>query len=274
VHGPQHSPIIDPQLLMLAYRSGIFPMSDARDDQEVFWVEPKRRAILPLNGFRCSHSLGRTLRRGIFNVTCNAAFAEVIDACAAPRQGVGGVGSETWISERLAASYCALHAAGRAHSIECWEGGGDGAQRLVGGLYGVGFDRVFCGESMFSRASDASKVALAWLVAALRHCGVILLDCQFLTDHLASLGAVEISQKRYLRLLAAAQTDHWPASTAPPGLAAGSGLATGSGPAAAAGGRPPLALPAGFAGLLDLAKSSGVSSSPGNFIAQSFTQTS
>jgi leucyl/phenylalanyl-tRNA--protein transferase len=271
---------------MLGYRSGIFPMSDSRSDRDVYWVEPKRRAILPLDGFRCSHSLGRTLRRGRFTVTCNAAFAEVIAACAAPRQTEGG---ETWISERIAASYRALHAAGCAHSIECWLAGPDGAPQLVGGLYGVGFDRVFCGESMFSLASDASKVALAWLVAALRVGGVQLLDCQFITGHLASLGAIEISQKRYLQMLANAQRtrpkpagDQFAVSTAGPPAWLGAGpAATGdrsgaAGPAGALAVAPgaPLTLPDAFAALLDLAKSCGDSSSPGNFIAQSFTHTS
>lgn len=267
---------------MLAYRSGIFPMADSRTDHDVYWVEPKQRAILPVDGFRCSHSLARTLRRGRFTVTCNAAFAEVIAACAAPRQSEGG---ETWISERIAASYLALHATGNAHSIECWLAEGGSAPQLVGGLYGVGFDRVFCGESMFSRRSDASKVALAWLVAALRLGGVRLVDCQFMTGHLGSLGAIEISQARYLQLLADAQhipfADQWPGSAAPSaapaGGAASAGAATGAALAAGSALAPAgaaLALPAAFAGLLDLANSCGVSSSPGNFIAQSLTQTS
>ena len=193
--------IIAPDMLMLAYRSGIFPMADSRDDPDVFWVEPRLRAILPLDNFRCSRSLARTLRRGRFRVTCDTAFAEVMAACAAPRRET----RETWISERIAASYLALHTEGLAHSIECWvDDPADGPQ-LVGGLYGVGFDRVFCGESMFSTVPDASKVALAWLVAALRRCGTELLDCQFMTEHLASLGAVEIPQARYLTLLRNAQ---------------------------------------------------------------------
>ena len=205
-----------PELLMLAYRGGIFPMADSRDDPEVFWVEPHTRAILPLNGFRCSHSLARTLRRGHFRVSCNEAFADVMEACAAPRRARHGDASgESWISERIVASYVQLHRLGHAHSIECWQG-----DVLVGGLYGVGFDRVFCGESMFSRVPDASKVALAWLVAALRRGGVELLDCQFITPHLASLGAVEISQSRYLQRLKAAQR---------PYVAAGLGVGLGEG---------------------------------------------
>jgi leucyl/phenylalanyl-tRNA--protein transferase len=252
---------------MLAYREGIFPMADSRDDPEIFWVEPRRRAILPLDGFHLSRSLARTLRRGRFAVTCNAAFAEVMEACAAPR--IDGDG-ESWISERIAASYQRLHELGRAHSIECWQGG-----LLVGGLYGVGFDRVFCGESMFSHERDASKVALAWLVAALQRCEAELLDCQFMTPHLASMGAVEISQRRYHALLKAAQRPY--SVLAGDGGAAGDGLglgdAAGEGVAAADAAGLAVALPAGFAALLEDA-AAGSSSSPGNFIAQSLTQMS
>ncbi len=260
VHAPQPASPIDPELLLLAYRSGIFPMADTRDDPEVFWVEPRHRAILPLDGFHCSRSLAKVLKRGTFRVTCNADFAAVIDACAAPRRDT----AETWISGRIRASYLALHALGHAHSIECWHDTPEGA-RLVGGLYGVGFGRVFCGESMFSRMTDASKAALAWLVAALRMAGATLLDCQFITDHLASLGAVEITQERYLALLAAAQSGV-------AGDAAGAGAAVAAAEGEAEG--TAAGLPAGFAALLDAAKSSGFSSSPGNFIAQSLTHTS
>jgi leucyl/phenylalanyl-tRNA--protein transferase len=203
----QRNPIIDPALVLLAYRSGIFPMADSRSDPDIFWVEPKRRGIMPLDGVRVSHSLARTLRRGRFRVTCNAAFAEVVAACAAPRlrESEDGESAETWISHRIAATYQKLHEMGHAHSVECWMADGEGRDRLVGGLYGVGFDRVFCGESMFSRVSEASKVALCWLAVALKMGGVELLDCQFITPHLASLGAIEISQKRYLSLLREAQ---------------------------------------------------------------------
>lgn len=258
-------PIIPPELLLQAYRAGIFPMSDSRDDPEVYWVEPKMRAILPLDGLHLSHSLARTLRRGRFRVTCNEAFDAVIDACAAPRAEA----QDSWISQRINGSYRALHRRGHAHSVEVWQTGGDGRPDgqdvLVGGLYGVGFARVFCGESMFSRASDASKVALAWLVAALRRTGAELLDCQFTTPHLASLGAVEIPQARYLDLLAAALRPEVGGATA----AGVAGAAGAGGAAAAVGG-----LPAGFAALLDEAAASGLSSSPGNFIAQSLTHTS
>jgi leucyl/phenylalanyl-tRNA---protein transferase len=263
VHSPATPPIIDPELLLLAYRSGIFPMADSRDDPEIFWVEPQHRAVLPLDGFVCSRSLARTLRRGRFTITCNAAFAAVMQGCAQPRAD----SAETWISERIAASYLALHEAGHAHSIECWQDASDGTRHLVGGLYGVGFDRVFCGESMFSLVPDASKVALAWLVASLRMAGAQLLDCQFITAHLASLGAVEVSQKRYLELLRAAQMPTEGEA------AAAVGEAEGLGDGVAAG----LALPDGFGALLAAAlaaEGAGSSSSPGNFIAQSFTQTS
>jgi len=253
MHAPAAEPI-DPALLMRAYRMGVFPMADARDDPEVFWVEPRARAILPLDRFHLSASLARTLRRERFAVTCNAAFDAVIEACAAALPGR----SETWISGRIAASYRALHRLGYAHSLECWQGG-----TLVGGLYGVGFDRVFCGESMFSRERDASKVALAWLVAALRRAGCELLDCQFMTPHLASLGAVEIAQADYLARLRAAQ--------AVCGVGEGAAI-EGDGEGDADG--LALGLPAGFAALLDEAAALGLASSPGKRIAQSLTQTS
>ena len=261
MHAPSTPPPIDPALLLLAYRSGIFPMADARDDPEIFWVEPRRRAVLPLDAFHCSHSLAKVLRRGTFEVTCNQAFAAVIEACADPRSD----SDETWISSRIARSYIALHEAGQAHSIECWQ---DGA--LVGGLYGVGFDRVFCGESMFSRATDASKVALAWLVAAMRRAGAELLDCQFMTGHLASMGAAEISQAEYLERLRAAQRP----GTAADGEGAGLGLALDLALGEAAGLGDAAGLAAGFAALLGDAAAAGLSSSPGNFIAQSLTHTS
>ncbi|WP_421839821.1 leucyl/phenylalanyl-tRNA--protein transferase [Novosphingobium sp.] len=258
--------IIPPELLLQAYRAGIFPMSDSRDDPEVYWVEPRMRAILPLDGFHVSHSLARTLRRGRFRVTCNEAFDAVIDACAAPRVDA----EDSWISLRIATSYRELHRHGHAHSIETWQEGPGGTEVLVGGLYGVGFGRVFCGESMFSRTSDASKVALAWLVAALRRAGAQLLDCQFTTPHLASLGAVEITQARYLEMLQAALAPGPGAQAGGESFAgASSGTAGAAGVAVVAG-----CLPTGFAALLVDAAAAGLSSSPGNFIAQSLTQTS
>jgi len=251
-------------MLLLAYRSGIFPMADAREDSEVFWVEPRRRAVLPLDGFHCSRSLAKVLKRGTYRVSCNAAFGRVIRECAAPRPDA----EETWISRRIEASYLELHQRGLAHSIECWRDGD-----LVGWLYGVGFDRVFCGESMFSRADNSSKVALAWLVAALRRGGGLLLDCQFMTGHLASLGAIEITQAEYLKRLRAAQIPTLGDAAA---LGAGVGVALGLGEGAADGlaSGAALALPEGFAALLGDAAAAGLSSSPGNFIEQLLTQTS
>jgi leucyl/phenylalanyl-tRNA--protein transferase len=206
---------IDPDLLLRAYSIGVFPMSDSRDADEVFWVEPRRRAILPLDGFRLSRSLRRTLRAGAFDVTCDRAFGEVIRRCAA-RQ-------ETWINGEIEESFIALHEYGHAHSIECWREG-----ELAGGLYGVNLGAAFFGESMFSAATDASKVALAWLVARLKVGGYRLLDCQFMTEHLKSLGAVEISQEDYLSALSSAL-----GSGAPDGGSAAAGGGAGDFGAAA-----------------------------------------
>ena len=191
MHSPLRAPI-PIETLLLAYRSGIFPMADSREDQEVFWVEPRDRAIIPLEGLYISKSLAKAIRQDRYIVTLDRAFEDVIHACAAPRPGH----PESWISDRIVESYVGLHRAGHAHSVECWDG-----DTLVGGLYGVSFDRVFCGESMFSRADNASKVALVWLVALMRAAGFKLLDCQFMTDHLATLGAIEMPQKAYLKLL-------------------------------------------------------------------------
>ena len=250
MHAP-HPKIIPAETLLLAYRSGIFPMADSRDDPDVFWVEPRLRAIMPLDGFHCSRSLAKLIRQERFHVTVNHAFDEVLAACAAPRAGR----PESWISERIAASYRVLHLAGHAHSVECWH---DGA--LVGGLYGVSFDRVFCGESMFSRERDASKVALAWLVVLLRRAGAELLDCQFLTEHLASLGAVELTQQQYLELLGDALRPG-PEADLPAAYAGVLAEAEGVGVGDAAGGGVPVSAGKG-------------ASSPGKLIAQSLTHTS
>lgn len=183
---------IDLNLLMRAYASGIFPMSDARDDPDTFWIEPEQRAILPLEGFKLSKSLAKTIRQDRFRVTSDTAFARVIATCAESREDR----QDTWINPDIEDAFCELHERGHAHSVECWVG-----DELVGGLYGMAMGRAFFGESMFSRATDASKVALAWLVARLKIGGFVLLDCQFITDHLQSLGAIEISQVEYLVLL-------------------------------------------------------------------------
>lgn len=174
---------------------GIFPMADSREADEVFWVEPRSRAIIPLEHFHVSRSLRRTLRSGRFTVTLDRDFAGVIAACANR--------DETWINADIERAMLELHLLGHAHSIEVWSGG-ETAQELVGGVYGVKLGGAFFGESMFSRATDASKVALAWLVARLRAGGFSLLDCQFMTGHLASLGAVAVPRERYVALLTAA----------------------------------------------------------------------
>jgi len=182
---------LDPRLLLQGYATGIFPMADSRDAAELFWVEPRNRAIIPLDHFHLSRSLRRTLRSGRFQVTRDRDFRAVIMACA-DRE-------ETWINAELESAMLALHASGHAHSIEVWSEGG-----LVGGLYGVKLGRAFFGESMFSRATDASKVALAWLVARLKAGNFTLLDCQFMTEHLASLGAITVPRETYVALLSAA----------------------------------------------------------------------
>lgn len=265
---PASQPALTVELLLLAYRSGIFPMSDSRTDEEIFWVEPRQRAIIPLDGFHLSRSLGKVVKQDRFHVTCNAAFPQVINACAAPRADH----PDTWINPAIEQSYIALHRAGHAHSIECWLDG-----ELAGGLYGVSFERVFCGESMFSRADNASKVALAWLVALMRRAGYRLLDCQFITDHLASLGAVTVPRKRYLQLLADARSDGFQASLPAAWSAlAGAQFSAGASSAGAASGS--AAAGAGAAAGAALApepveRATGASS-PGKLIAQSLTHTS
>lgn len=178
-------------LLLHAYTAGIFPMSEHRNDPDVFWVEPRRRGIFPLDGFRISRSLSRALRRDDYQVSINRDFIGTLDGCA-DRQ-------ETWISGRIADLYLQLHDSGHAHSFEIWDGA-----RQIGGVYGVSLGAAFFGESMFSRRTDASKIALAWLVAHLNQSGYRLFDAQFLTPHLASLGAIEVSRGEYRARLAEA----------------------------------------------------------------------
>jgi leucyl/phenylalanyl-tRNA--protein transferase len=174
--------------LLQAYAMGVFPMAEGRDDPAIHWVDPRRRGIFPLDGFHVSRSLARRIRRGGYEVRIDTAFAEVVDACADR--------AETWINPTIRALYLDLHAMGQAHSLEIWS-----EDRLIGGVYGVVLGAAFFGESMFSRETDASKLALAHLVAHLRAGGFTLFDTQFLTPHLASLGAVEISRADYhLRL--------------------------------------------------------------------------
>jgi len=187
---------ITPDLQLQAYRIGVFPMGESRDDPKLYLLDPRMRAVLPLDAFHLSHRLARTVRSGRFEVTADTAFAETVRACAEPRPGH----PESWINEPIVELYTELHARGDAHSIECRIDG-----RLVGGLYGVTVGAAFFGESMFSRERDASKVALVHLVARLRAAGFVLLDTQFLVgDHMRQFGAIEIPRFEYLRRLHAA----------------------------------------------------------------------
>jgi len=242
---------LDPRLLLQGYATGIFPMADSRDAAELFWVEPRNRAIIPLDGFHMSRSLKRVLRSGRFAVTHDREFRAVITACA-DRE-------ETWINAELEHAMLALHGSGHAHSLEVWSG-----DSLVGGLYGVKLGRAFFGESMFSRATDASKVALAWLVARLRAGNFTLLDCQFMTEHLASLGAITIPRETYVALLSAA-------------LGGGSAVgASATGALVEALGRAPDAAPDFLAldRLLELAGAAGMPGADGYVISQLLGQTS
>jgi leucyl/phenylalanyl-tRNA--protein transferase len=182
---------ITPDLLLRAYSIGLFPMAEDRDSTLLHWVEPERRGVFPLDGLIVSRSLSKMVRSDVYDVTADGAFREVMQACAAREK--------TWINEEILRLYGELHARGRAHSVEARLEG-----ELVGGLYGVSLGAAFFGESMFFRARDASKVALVHLVARLKLGGYRLLDTQFLTEHLASLGAVEISRADYRRRLNAA----------------------------------------------------------------------
>lgn len=182
---------LTPDLLLKAYALGVFPMAESRDDPDVFWVDPRRRGIMPLSGFHISRSLARRLRRGGIEIAVNRDFAGTLRGCADR--------PETWINATIFDLYCALHAGGFAHSIEVWRD-----DRLVGGVYGVTMGGAFFGESMFSRETDASKVALAYLVDRLNQADFALFDTQFTTPHLRSLGGHDIPRAAYHRLLAEA----------------------------------------------------------------------
>lgn len=185
---------LDPQMLLRAFASGLFPMAESADSPEIFWVEPRRRGILPLDAFHAPRSLFKTLRRGKFHCTTDRAFGRVLTECAAP----GPDREQTWINAMIADAYQELHQLGHAHSIEAWSEDGS----LAGGLYGVRLGGAFFGESMFTRVTDGSKAALAALVVRLRTGGFRLLDTQFLTEHLARFGTCEIDRKFYRSLLA------------------------------------------------------------------------
>jgi leucyl/phenylalanyl-tRNA--protein transferase len=175
---------LTPIVILNAYSRGIFPMAESRDDDEIFWLDPKKRGVMPLDGFHMSRSLRKKILKEPFQIKVNTAFQDVIRGCA-DRE-------ETWINDRIAALYFELFEVGHAHSIEVWDG-----PELIGGIYGVSLRGVFFGESMFSRRPDTSKIAMAYLVSRLKHGGFTLFDTQFLTDHLARMGGIEITRAEY-----------------------------------------------------------------------------
>jgi len=197
---------ITPDILLRAYAAGIFPMAESAEDTSLFWVEPRERGIIPIEGFHVGKRLARTVRSDEFQIRVDHDFDGVIDGCAAP----GPDRDRTWINERIRRLYGELFDLGHCHTVEVYREGG-----LVGGLYGVSLGGAFFGESMFHRERDASKVALVHLVARLRHGGYRLLDTQFLTSHLAQFGAYEVPRRQYRRMLAeavagAADWSAWP----------------------------------------------------------------
>jgi len=193
----RESPFIEitPEVLLKAYACGIFPMAESADNPALYWMEPAARGVIPLNGFHVPSRLARTVRAERFTVVCDRDFEAVIDGCAEPRRGR----SRIWINARIRRLYGALFARGHCHTVEAYDG-----DALVGGLYGVSLGAAFFGESMFHRARDASKVALVHLVARLKAGGFRLLDTQFVTDHLKTFGAAEVSRRQYHKLLEAA----------------------------------------------------------------------
>lgn len=197
---------LSPELLLQAYAAGVFPMAESRNASNIFWVDPRRRGILPLDRFHISRSLARRIRRGGYRISFDTAFERVLQGCAER--------TETWINDTIYGLCMSLHASGNAHSVEVWEG-----RALVGGVYGIALGGAFFGESMFSRATDASKVGLVYLVDRLRSAGFALFDTQFITPHLTTLGAIEITRDEYRDRLAEALalTVTFPSSTwAPP----------------------------------------------------------
>jgi leucyl/phenylalanyl-tRNA--protein transferase len=211
---------LSPEILLRAYRAGIFPMAESADDPELFWVDPKLRGVMPLDRFRVPRRLQRVVRQGKFEVRCDSNFVATMRGCAEATEGR----PSTWINEEIIRLYTALFERGYAHSVESWQ-----SDCLVGGLYGVAIGAAFFGESMFSRVADASKVALVHLVTRLRQGGYRLLDLQFVTPHLAQFGAVEVPRAHYHRLLADALRYR---AVFPLGLTGGGGDGGGVGGAA------------------------------------------
>ena len=202
---------ITAEMLLRAYAIGIFPMAEARNDPELYWIDPEARGIIPLDAFHISHSLKKTVRRGPFTVTCDTRFEEVVEACAAPAPGR----RQTWINHTIFDLCVQLFRMGHAHSVETWVEG-----KLVGGLYGISLGGAFFGESMFSTTTDASKIALVHLVARLRAGNYGLLDTQFVTKHLSGFGAMEIPRDDYRKRLTAAlaRRAHFPTELESAGL--------------------------------------------------------
>ena len=219
---------ITPQVLLKAYACGIFPMAESAEDNALYWIEPERRGILPLDRVHVPKRLARTIRKGGFEVRIDRNFEEVIEGCAAPRSGR----RSTWINARIRNLYRELFVLRHCHTVEVWQDG-----QLTGGLYGVHLGHAFFGESMFSRARDASKIALVYLIARLKYGGFTLLDTQFVTGHLARFGAIEVSREEFQRFLEAA-------------LAGGFAQGSGSGASAAGG-------PAGGFGAGDASAAAG-----------------
>ena len=190
---------LDPELLLRAYATGVFPMAESADDPEIYWVRPDIRGVIPLDAFHVPASLAKTVRKGIFEIRFNTAFEQVMIGCAQHRD----IRPSTWINQTILTAYTSLHQHGHAHSVEAWYHG-----ELAGGLYGVSLGSAFFGESMFSRMTDASKVCLVKLVEHLREQGFTLLDSQFTTEHLKRFGAVDVPRKDYEKLLAKATAKH------------------------------------------------------------------
>jgi len=244
---------ITPQVLLKAYACGIFPMAESADDNALYWIEPERRGILPLDDVHVPKSLARTIRRGGFEVKIDNDFEGVIEGCAAPRAGR----RSTWINGRIRGLYRDLFALGHCHTVEVWQDG-----EMVGGLYGVHLGRAFFGESMFSRARDASKIALVYLIARLKYGGFTLLDTQFVTGHLSRFGAIEVSRQKFQRLLEDALGTSQGSTPSSGSSAAAAGGGAGRAGASAAGG-------GAGAGSGSASAASGVSASEGAFAALS-----
>ncbi len=183
---------ITPEMLLQAYAVGVFPMAEDRDDQELFWLDPKMRGIIPFESFHIPRRLKKTIRQQKYNVTFNVDFSAVMAGCAEETESR----PQTWINDQILSLYTSLHIKGRAHSVEVWD-----EDRLVGGLYGIALGGAFFGESMFSRARDTSKIGLVHMMARLNFAGFTLMDTQFLNDHLMQFGAIEIPRDEYKRKL-------------------------------------------------------------------------